>query len=427
MPRITANSLQQAPVSSAVEQSHGAVEAPNHFGTSGTIQLYAIDTPRVRLVDPSESPYLQFGVALVEMRLHSPASVNSGYDNKRIWVALPNGESGNGDVNNVTAVQMYENMMSDASPFNCAIAQCHFIRLNVPNNSWEADDFGRDANTLLREKKTVMSDVLYVNSDGFLPVATFDHTAVGDNNKYRDLPEIDYEQVRENYKGTSKRLASHPVVNSISGYGVLKPADNGDTEMNAFHVASGIQNGIGKTNQPKVGQPDYSRNRYYFTGHVFRDNQDSAIPNPMAFVLDDSRHLEEGENSRSYGFESNLSKNVHNEFSFMGTLRVQEFKDSSAVAFRISISQYSLLSASNSADTSVSKDNASAVAQLSGLGALSALNSAPVESSVQEDDRVPWTEEEAKAHAKAEAERDDLNPEQDADQMTDEELEKATS
>jgi len=88
---------------------------------------------------------------------------------------------------------------------------------------------------------------------------------------------------------------------------------------------------------------------------------------PMAFTLDDSRHLgNDQEGSFALGFHGKLIQNKDNEFNFDGVLRIQQFKHSTATAFRISISRYVVLEIGVNKH-SVGKDINSSIDSLSSL------------------------------------------------------------
>jgi len=328
------NELQQQNVNTSDKSIQFSINF--QFGTNIQIDAYPIDKPLMRLVRAEESPFLQFPGALIEMSLHTPVATRGNYDVKRLWVMLPNGESGNGEFNNTTAVQLYAALVHPESPDNQAcVTGAIPIQLEVPNYSWDHNtDAGKSLSQLREEDKVVMSDVLLVNASGLKPNLSYDHTKVINNDF------LDYEKVRENFKGNYKPLAPHPTLNHFGGYATMRL----DSEMNEFHKKSGIQSGVGKTNLPKGNSKDYSRNRFYFTGHVFRDTSENHAIMPMAFTLDDSRHLDnDREGSFALGFHGRLIPGVDNEFNFDGVLRIQEFQHTTATAFRISISRYLIM------------------------------------------------------------------------------------
>lgn len=308
-------------------------EMKNKFPLTIIIQAYSISAPRFRRVVVGENPDLPHGALLMEMSMHTPTSVKSGYDLKRIWVAVPNGFSTlAGKENNITSISCLTNLMK-GKVFNNAIIHGTAVKAFVPDINWVGEEEGITLDALKRSNKVVESDVLLSGVNGFVPNLSYDHTA-NFNNK-----EVDWEDIRVNYKhrGDNLRpLGAHPTTNFVSGNGAINP----DLGVSDFYSKSGIQLGVGKTGMtPKEGQPDYRRNRYYAVGIVHHTTAKNAKAFTLGFNFDDSRALKDGDASYSLGVESRMLRHTYNEFSFNGSLRIHETK-SSAVVFRISVGNY---------------------------------------------------------------------------------------
>ncbi|RLA61777.1 MAG: hypothetical protein DRQ78_08480 [Epsilonproteobacteria bacterium] len=305
------------------------VSSANRGPTLSNVQLFTKKGTRTRVALASENKNLNCKVLIVEMLFldpqtaENPDHVARGFDKKRFWVALPTGTTGEQyDVNYRTAVPMLRNLSSKSSVYNSVVATGTTIRMEVPSGEFsQKSDKKKSYQDLKKEGKLAMSDVLFVEDSGMVPCLTHDYST-----KFKN-PHMDYDKVRDMYKGNYQRLSYQPTVNSIAGFGVMKP----DVKLSDFYAKSGIKNGI-----IPLGTRDDSAKRhgYYFTGHVFSVVRGST-PVPMSWQLEDNVYSSDEKDSYSHKVHNRILQDQDNEFMFTGKLRVQEFSGNSGVAFRV--------------------------------------------------------------------------------------------
>lgn len=321
-------------------------DAPNKFETTSHFRLFGVENAMKFYVEKTRRNGLAHNLLIVEMSLHIPRAIGKHYSENRFWVALPHDESANTDVNYVTAALLYQAMMNE-NMYNCAIATGTKGRMLVPNLGWDNADLTTDGDfdqyqaKLVDAKKLVMSDIYIIYPDGFEPDFTPDHTDTGWAEEQGDY---DYHAILNNYAmsedegGIGKPLAYIPCLNSISGYGIISHEPNKEQFYTESNIQVSTDSGAGENNR---GTDIYKC--FYTLGHIFNNSMANSVPHPIAFNWDDNSVWKEGDTSRSLGVENRVLPNKLLEFSYRGTMIVQQFPKSSAIAMRICVDQFTII------------------------------------------------------------------------------------
>ena len=284
------------------------------------VQVYAISKCLYRTALNSKG--FSEPVAMVEMRMHSPGAKSLTHQVSRIWVAVPitstHLNSRNSLVNYSTALsQMNKALLS--TTFNIALVTGTVVNGLVPDIGWDNEVDGLlTEDQLLSKGKLVESHILLANSDGVVPALSYDHSRT-------DLKgDLNYENNRIGANGI--KLASHPLVNVVSGYFGVNLANN----IEPFYKIANIKLGL-------VAAKDSGILHYSFIGNVFATGLESSQPISVAFDVHDNVVRDNNENSKATSFSAGVIPNHVNEFTFNGSLRVGSIKGSNASIFRFQI------------------------------------------------------------------------------------------
>lgn len=361
---------------SASDTTPNAVNPMQH-GNMVHLQLYAVRNPARRIMPANPALGFNYPVALIEMALHSPSAAQR-YAVTTVWVALPSnvvpGTSQGEAVNNITALPMWNAIYAKGSFFNSAIVYGRIALAYVPNLNWvQNTDGALPESQLMSAKKLSLSNVIAVETEGFVPTLTYDSTMAPEQDS------LNYAVARDQFaqpdsSGAVLPLRPHSTVNHFSGYvsvGTTMPKVLGSTSINF---------GLHK------GSTGDARNRFTTHGSVYRNGIDAT---GSVMVLDINDNIRTGSNgtSRSAAFQGLLSPTDDTAFHITGVLRAFPDNHSKSSFFRIQVTHWTGQSGSQQADSLQSKDNDALFDNFS--LEMSAAPQAPASDSPWDDNELP--------------------------------------